>query len=92
MLSVFFAGVAVRDYQVACSWYERLFGRAPDMLPNEIEAAWRFSDTSWMYLIVDPKRAGNTLLTLIIDDLDQRVAILDERGFKATEIEDVPGK
>ncbi len=91
-MSVFFAGVPVKNYQASCTWYERLLGRAPDMLPNEIEAAWKFTDTAWMYVIVDSDRAGKALLTLIIDNLDQHVAELDQRGFKPVEIEDVPGK
>lgn len=91
-MNVFFAGVAVKNYQAACTWYERLLGRPPDMLPNESEAAWRFSDTAWMYVIVDADRAGKALLTIIIDDLDQHVAALGERGFIPEETEDVPGK
>ena len=39
----------------------------PDMLPNEIEAAWRFSDTAWMYVIVGADRTGKALVTLIIE-------------------------
>lgn len=91
-MNVFFAGIAVKDYQTACAWYERFLGRAPDMLPNESEAAWLFSNTAWMYIIADAERAGNALLTVIIDDLDQQVATLSERGFTPAEIEDVPGK
>jgi catechol 2,3-dioxygenase-like lactoylglutathione lyase family enzyme len=91
-VNVFFAGVAVKNYQAACAWYERLLGRPPDMLPNDIEAAWRISDTAWMYIIVDVDRAGKALLTLIIDDLEQHVAELGQRGFTPEEIEDVPGK
>lgn len=91
-MNVFFAGVAVENFQAACTWYERLLGRPPDMLPNEIEAAWRFSDTAWMYVIADAERAGKALLTLIIEDLDQHVAALAERGFAPVEIENEPGK
>jgi catechol 2,3-dioxygenase-like lactoylglutathione lyase family enzyme len=89
-VNVFFAGVGITNYQAACRWYERLLGRPPDLLPNDIEAAWRFSDTAWMYIIVDADRAGNALMILIIDDLDQQVAALRERGFVPDKIEDVP--
>lgn len=90
-MSVLFASVAVTNYQVACMWYERLLGRPPDMLPNDIEAAWRFSDTAWIYIIVDTNRAGHALMTVIIDHIDQQVTALGERGFVPDEIEDVPG-
>jgi len=48
--------------------------------------------TAGVYVIVDADRAGKALLTLIIDDLDQHVAALGERGFIPEEAEDVPGK
>jgi catechol 2,3-dioxygenase-like lactoylglutathione lyase family enzyme len=89
--NVFFAGVPVKEFHAACAWYERLFGRAPDMRPNDIEAAWRFSDAAWMYVILDPDRAGKALLTQIIDDLEPFVAALGERGFMPSDVEDVPG-
>lgn len=91
-INVFFASVPVKNYRAACMWYERLLGRPPDMLPNDIEAAWRFSDSAWMYIIVDADRAGNALMILIIDNLDQQVATLRERGLVPDAIEDVPGK
>lgn len=62
------------------------------MRPNEIEAAWMLSDAAWMYVILDPQRAGNALLTQIIDGLDQRVSELGKRGFEPLEIEDEPGQ
>jgi catechol 2,3-dioxygenase-like lactoylglutathione lyase family enzyme len=90
--SVFFAAVPVKDFQAGCAWYQRFFGCAPDMRPNEIEAAWRLLDVAWMYVIQDANRAGNALLTHIIDDLDQRVAELSKRGFEPSEVEDVPSQ
>ncbi len=91
-MNVFFAGVAVKNFQTACAWYERLLGRPPDMRPNDIEATWQFSEQAWMYVIADADRAGKALLTLIIDDLEQHVVVLSKRGFVPVEIEDDPGK
>ena len=34
-ITLLFAGVPVADYDAARPWYERLFGRAPDMLPHD---------------------------------------------------------
>ena len=35
-----FAGIPVRDYAAAVSWYEQLLGAAPSFLPNDTEAVW----------------------------------------------------
>jgi PhnB protein len=40
---ILFAGIPVAGYADARAWYERLFGRPPDLIPNENEAAWQLS-------------------------------------------------
>jgi hypothetical protein len=82
-----FAGIPVTDRDVAVGWYELLTGRPPDLIPNEIEAAWRFTDTGWIYVVVDPDRAGSALNTLLVDDLDALLAGLAERGVVVAPVE-----
>jgi catechol 2,3-dioxygenase-like lactoylglutathione lyase family enzyme len=87
-----FAGAAVGDYEVALAWYERLMGRPPDMIPHEHEAVWQVTDTGWIYIVADAARAGNGLLTLLVDDLEARVAEIAQRGIATEEIDwVVPG-
>lgn len=76
-----FTGVAVTDLHAALPWYERLMGRQPDMIPNTNEAVWQLSGKAWFYIIGDAHRAGKTLLTLIVHNLDGHVAELNERGI-----------
>lgn len=83
-----FAGVAVRSIGDASPWYERLFGRPPDMLPNDIEAAWQVTPGGWVYVVEDAERAGYSLLTLLVDDLDER---LTSAGVDAASIDVVGG-
>jgi predicted enzyme related to lactoylglutathione lyase len=85
-----FAAVPVADYAAAHAWYERLMGRPPDLVPNDIEAAWQLTDTGWFYVIEDADRAGKTLLTFLVDDLEQHVADLAQRGIEVP-IDPVPG-
>jgi catechol 2,3-dioxygenase-like lactoylglutathione lyase family enzyme len=68
-VSVLFGGIPVRDFEAAAQWYERLLGRPPDMRPHDHEAAWKLSDSGWIYVVRDPQRAGNALVTLIGDEL-----------------------
>jgi predicted enzyme related to lactoylglutathione lyase len=86
-ISYVFAGIPTANYAAALPWYERLFGRQPDMLPQDEEAAWMLTDTGWIYLVADAARAGKSLLTLLVDDLDEQVAALADRGLTPDETE-----
>ena len=86
-----FAGVAVADYDAALSWYQRFFGRAPDVIVTEHEAMWQVTETGWIYVVADSARAGKALVTLLVDDLDQHVAELQQRGLEPSAIETAPG-
>ncbi len=87
-----FAGIAVSDYEAAVPWYERLLGRPPDMLPHETEAAWQLTGGGWLYVVEDSARAGGGLLTLLVEDLDEELARIAERGIEVGEIITMPGK
>jgi hypothetical protein len=84
-----FAGIPVNDRDRATVWYQRLTGREPDLLPNEREAAWQLTSTSWIYIVADAQRAGSALHTLLVDDLDSWVAELFERGIVPGPIETI---
>jgi catechol 2,3-dioxygenase-like lactoylglutathione lyase family enzyme len=88
--STVFAGLAVADLPAATAWYERLLGRPPDLVPNWHEVAWQLSDGGWVYVVGDSTRAGRGLLTLLVDDLDETIAGLAERGFAPARIDTLP--
>src|SRR3954470_11011619 len=74
---VLFGGIPVRDFEAAAHWYERLFDRAPDMRPHDHEACWKLTDGAWIYVVRDEERAGNALITVVVDELP---AVDGERG------------
>jgi hypothetical protein len=76
-----FAAVQVTDLDAARACYERLIGRPPDLIPNDDEAAWRFTESGWVYLVRDAARAGTAAVTLLVDDLGEQLAALAERGL-----------
>jgi predicted enzyme related to lactoylglutathione lyase len=85
-----FAGIQTAHYTSALPWYERLFGRPPDMLPKEDEAAWQLTETGWIYLVAGADRVGKALLTLLVDNLDEQVPALAERGLAPADTETLP--
>jgi catechol 2,3-dioxygenase-like lactoylglutathione lyase family enzyme len=82
------AGLAVRDVDAALPWYERLFGRAPDARPMEILADYRFAGGGVVQLVADAERAGKSLLTLAVGDLERELSALRGRGVEAGPLDD----
>lgn len=83
---ILFAGVPVTSIGAARDWYGRLFGRPPDLVPNELEVCWQMTDGGWVYVVEDPPRAGRSLVTLIVEDLDAALAPLEERGLEVVRL------
>jgi catechol 2,3-dioxygenase-like lactoylglutathione lyase family enzyme len=86
-----FAGIAVRDRDAAIAFYERLLGAPPTMLPNDDEAAWQLTRGGWLYVLRDADRAGRAVVTLLVDDLDERLAKAAARGIELGPVDIVAG-
>lgn len=82
-----FSGLAVRDFSSAKSWYERLFGRPPDMLPHDTEAVWNLAEGGLVYVVEDGERAGAGLLMLIVPDLEETLAAVAGRGLGSAAVQ-----
>jgi predicted enzyme related to lactoylglutathione lyase len=90
-MEVLFASVPVANLRTAKAWYEQLFGRAPDLVPNENEVMWCVADNGWLYVIQDSERAGRTVVTVSVSDLKQFIDDLSNRGISAGPIQAVGG-
>ena len=82
-----FAGVPVRDYEDAVDWYERLLGSPPAFLPNDVEAVWELAEHRYVFIEVRPAHAGHAMHTLFVDDLEERVRAIADRGIEPAERE-----
>jgi predicted enzyme related to lactoylglutathione lyase len=81
-VDVLFAGVPVRDFAAALTWYSTFFDGEPDVVAHESEVMWRCAEPAWLYIVQDEQRAGNALVALMVADLDGAVADLAERGIE----------
>jgi catechol 2,3-dioxygenase-like lactoylglutathione lyase family enzyme len=82
------AALAVSDVDAALSWYERLLGRPADALPMDGLAEWHYPQSGVIQLVEDTDRAGRSLLTLGVDDLERELLLLRERGLDAGAMDD----
>jgi catechol 2,3-dioxygenase-like lactoylglutathione lyase family enzyme len=79
-----FAGLRVRDFQAARPWYERLLGE-PTFFPHAAEAVWTLAEDRSVYVVEHADGAGNSVVTIMVDDLDAHVAAIAARGLEPDE-------
>ena len=79
-----FAGLRVRDFATALPWYERLLGE-PSFFPHATEAVWTLAENRSVAVVEHPDGAGNSVVTIFLDDLDAEVAAIAARGLEPDE-------
>jgi catechol 2,3-dioxygenase-like lactoylglutathione lyase family enzyme len=79
-----FAGLRVRDFEAARAWYERLLGE-PTFFPHAAEAVWTLAEDRSVYVVEHAEGAGNSVVTIFVDDLDAQVAAIAARGLEPDE-------
>jgi len=79
-----FAGLRVREFAEARTWYERLLGE-PTFFPHATEAVWTLAEGRSLYIVQDADSAGHCVVTIFVDDLDARVAGIAARGLDPDE-------
>jgi predicted enzyme related to lactoylglutathione lyase len=80
-----FAGIRVRDYHAAKSWYERLLGRGPAFMPDATEAVWELAEHRYIYIEEDREAPGGAMILIFVDDLDALAAEIASRGIEPAE-------
>ena len=57
----------------------RTLPRSPaDHRPTDDETVWQIVGPGWIYVVRDPGRAGNALVTMLVENLEEHVAVLVE--------------
>ena len=77
-----FAGIRVRDYAAARSWYERLLGGEPAFIPHPTEAVWELAEHRYLFIVEDRDAPGGATITIFVDDLDARAREIASRGLE----------
>jgi len=86
-----FSGIPVTDFAASLAWYERLLGAPPTLFATETEALWELAEHRWVYIEQRPERAGHALLSILVADLDARVAQVATRGLEPARWETFEG-
>jgi catechol 2,3-dioxygenase-like lactoylglutathione lyase family enzyme len=82
-----FAGVAVSDYPRAVGWFEALLGTAASFEAHDTESVWILAEHRSVYVVLRPEHAGHSLVTVLVDDLDELLAAAGGRGIEPEIVE-----
>ncbi len=82
-----FGGFPVKNYEESLAWYNRLLGRSPAFLPNEIEAVWELAEHRYFFIKVLPEHAGHAFNLVFLSDFDGFINQAAERGINPTKKE-----
>jgi catechol 2,3-dioxygenase-like lactoylglutathione lyase family enzyme len=86
-IEVAFTGVPVSDLARGQDFFERILGKPPDVLVNDNEVMWQVAEAAWLYVVVDPPRAGHGLAAVSVPDLDGALEELAARAIEPSMIE-----
>ncbi|MEE6272420.1 VOC family protein [Georgenia wangjunii] len=75
------SGLAVSDMETATDWMSRVIGRPADARPMDGLADWQLQPHGTLQLVLDPDRAGGSMVTLHVPDIAATQAQLAERGL-----------
>jgi len=79
---VVLAAVAVGDIESSIAWYGKLLGRSFDERPMKEAAEWRLASHAGIQLVADKQRAGQSMVTIGVPDIERLVKELDARGVR----------
>jgi len=80
------AGIAVSDHDASTRWYGHLLGRTADARPMNGLAEWHYS-TGHIQLVADPARAGSSMITLQVENLNAEIDRLATHAITADVID-----
>jgi hypothetical protein len=59
----------------------------PTFFPHATEAVWTLAEDRSIYVVEEPSGAGNSVVTVFLDDLDAQIAAIAARGLEPDELE-----
>lgn len=88
-ISNLLAVLCVADMDTARNWYTQLLGRDPDRTPMPESNEWQVTEGGWLQVVKDPTHAGQSIVTLNVDDLERVSAEFAGRGVEIGGINEV---
>lgn len=85
-----FAVIPVRHHASALDFYVRLLGSPPSFEAHATESVWEVTEHGWIAVAQEPEHAGHARVTVFVEDLDERVSAIAQRGIEPHRRETYP--
>lgn len=89
---VAFSGYSVHDQQQAREFYEDVLGLIIDDSQMGLELRFEIGHSVFLYPKADHEPATYTVLNFPVDDIDDAIALLSERGVEFERYDDLPAE
>jgi catechol 2,3-dioxygenase-like lactoylglutathione lyase family enzyme len=87
----FYVGIPVGSVAGSLDWYERLLGKAPDMIDGNHAAIWDMAEGRSLYIVDAPDHIGHAIFSIYVDDLAAAVSEIEGRGITPDETQEENG-
>jgi predicted enzyme related to lactoylglutathione lyase len=82
-----YAAVIVTDIEASEAFYAKILGRPPDDRPMDTLVEWGGFGSGGIQLFKDPARAGNSIMTIVVSDVEKAGLSLKENGIDFGQIQ-----
>lgn len=76
-----FAAIVVTDLDASENFYTKIIGRPPDDKPMDTLAQWRGVSNAGIQLFKDSAKAGHSMMTIIVSDVEKTAQLLKKEGI-----------
>lgn len=81
-----YAAAVVKDIDASAAFYAKVLGREPDDRPMDTLVQWRGFSNAGIQLFKDPAKAGNSIMTLVVADMEKTGQSLKAQGLDLGQI------
>ena len=82
-----YAAMVVTDIEASGAFYSKLLSREPDDRPMDTLVQWRGFSNAGIQLFKDAAKAGNSVMTIVVSDIEETKLSLKNQGIVLGEIQ-----
>lgn len=82
-----YAAVVVTDIDASADFYTKIIGRQPDDRPMPTLVQWRGFSNAGIQLFKDSAKAGNSMMTVVVSDIEKTGLSLKKQGIEIGKVQ-----
>ena len=82
-----YAAIVVTDIDAATDFYTKIIGRQPDDRPMDTLVQWRGFSDAGIQLFLDNAKAGNSMMTIVVSDVEKTALSLKKQGIELGKVQ-----